>query len=180
MALRYALLGELVDRERSGYELVQRFAATMNFVWTASQGAIYTELVRLELEGLIEEASTGPRGRRSYRATAAGRAALRAWLLSPMTRQAKDELVLRVFHLGVLSQDEAAAYFGRLAEQYAERLEVYERRLDGLGPDDTVADYDRIALLGGIAHERAMLAWALESAERLGADVRASSGDRAR
>ena len=180
MVLRYALLGELVSHERSGYDLVQRFASTMNFVWTASQGGIYTELGRLEAEGLIEEKSTGARGRKNYRATPGGRAALREWLLSPLERQAKDELVLRVFHLSALSREEAADYFDRLAGQYAERLALYEERLAGLGPDDEVGDFSRIALLGGIAHEKAMRAWALDSAARLRRTVAVDSGEPAR
>lgn len=147
----------------------------MNFVWTASQGAIYPELGRLEADGLIEQASTGPRGRKCYRATDAGREALRAWLMSPVERQAKDELVLRVFHLAALSREEAADYFDRLAAQYAERLAVYEQHMKARIEDDEPVDFVQIALRAGVVHERAMRGWALESAAQLRQPSRSTS-----
>lgn len=180
MSLRYALLGALAEQDRSGYQLVQRFKAAMNFVWTASQGAIYPELLRLEADGLIAEVEAGPRRRKTYRATEAGRQALRDWLLTPPQRQAKDELVLRVFLLAALTPAEAADYFAYLANEYTERLAVYEQRLGELTESEPARLFDDIALRGGIAHESAMRSWAQESEARLRdlADVQTGPQDR--
>ncbi len=168
MALRYAILGSLGLEPGSGYDLVKRFDKTLNFVWWASQGAVYTELGKLQAEGLVEPHETGPRGRQSYAVTAAGQAALRDWLRSPPARQPRDELILRVFSLWLLEPDDAAAYLDELAAGHRERLAEYESRL-GPAPDpaDRRRVVDRIALNAGIANERAMLAWAEESAATL-------------
>ena len=73
-----------------------------------------------------------------------------------------------MFSLWLLEPDDAAAYLDELAAGHRERLAEYESRL-GPAPDpsDRRRVVDRIALNAGIANERAMLAWAEESAATL-------------
>ncbi len=53
MALRHAVLAELVEGEASGYELSKRFdVSTANF-WSATPRQLYRELERLTAEGLL-------------------------------------------------------------------------------------------------------------------------------
>ena len=165
--LRYALLGSVAAAPQSGYQLVQQFGRSMGYVWTATQGTIYPELVRMEREGLIETVETGERGRKTYGVTPAGQEALRAWLRTEPTRQSKDELVLRVFLLDHLDDEEAAAYFRHLQDTYRERLTAYEAVLDRGLPDDRRGLFVRFTLEAGVAHERTMLAWATDCERRL-------------
>ena len=76
--LQYCVLALLADEERYGFDLVRSLAAVDGMV--TSEGTIYPLLNRLRRDGLVEstwrESSSGP-PRRYYRATRAGRAALR-------------------------------------------------------------------------------------------------------
>lgn len=171
MSLRFAILGSLGVQPASGYDLVKRFDKTLNFVWWASHGAVYTELNKLQAEGLVApDEEAGPRGRQSFTLTAEGEAALREWLGTPTVRHARNDLILRVFSLWLLDSEDAARYLDGLAEEFRGRLEEYESRMRAVPVPGRAADvhaFDQLALSAGIAHERAMLAWAEEAARQV-------------
>jgi PadR family transcriptional regulator PadR len=79
--LQYCVLALLADEERYGFDLVRGLAEIDGMV--TSEGTIYPLLSRLRRDGLVEstwrESPSGP-PRRYYRATAAGRAALEAFV----------------------------------------------------------------------------------------------------
>ena len=168
MSLRYAILGSLAEKPASGYDMVKHFSATLNNVWWASQGAIYTELGKLQREELISIHELGPRGRQTYQLTSAGLNAVRDWLRSDVSRQPRDEMILRVFSLWLLPSDEAADYLDRLAESYQRRLDHYETLVPA-GPDELTGRelFDWISLQAGIANETAMRDWARAGADRV-------------
>ncbi len=85
VSLRMAALGLLAQRPGSGYDLLKTFEKTMANVWPATQSQLYGELNRLADTGLIEMTDIGPRGRKEYRITRAGRAELRRWVTTPRT-----------------------------------------------------------------------------------------------
>lgn len=169
MALRFAILGSLAKAPASGYDLLRRFDRKLNFVWWASHGAVYTELQRLEREGLLVQQEAGSRRRLEHSVTPAGLVALRDWLRTEPLRRPRDELVLRIWSLWLLEPADGAAFLDQLADGYRERLALYEERAAGmdLDSDDPAVFCDGLALQAGLAHERAMLAWAEESAARL-------------
>lgn len=82
MSLRHALLALLNINPQTGYDLVQRFNGSLEYVWRASQSQIYPELRRMEKEGLVEamEVDRGTRAvKREYGLTEAGVRALEEW-----------------------------------------------------------------------------------------------------
>src|SRR3569623_3530834 len=83
MSLRHALLGLLSAGPASGYDLLKTFEKSMANVWPATQSQLYGELNKLAESGRIEVTDIGPRGRKEYRITDAGRAELRRWVSSP-------------------------------------------------------------------------------------------------
>jgi DNA-binding PadR family transcriptional regulator len=83
MSLRIAALGLLAQHPGSGYDLLKRFEKSMANVWPATQSQLYGELNKLAEAGLIEVSDIGPRGRKEYRVTPAGRAELLRWVTSP-------------------------------------------------------------------------------------------------
>jgi len=96
MSLRYALLGLLAGEPASGYDLTQRFEKQLGLIWPAKHPQIYGELGKLAEAGLIEVDSEGPRGRKVYRATETGRAAVRHWLTEePVDHTVRMEPLLR-------------------------------------------------------------------------------------
>src|SRR5262249_34702363 len=114
VVLRYALLGLLAARPMSGYELAKLFDGELQALWTAKHSQIYPELARLLDERLIRQSSSGPRRRKTYAITAAGRAALRAWLLeTEPDRSYRHEAILRVLFIWLLDPADAEAYLRR-------------------------------------------------------------------
>lgn len=172
MSLRFAILGSLAVQPGSGYDLVKRFDKTLNFVWWASHGAVYTELNKLHADGLVQPHEAGPRGRQSFAISGAGQDALRAWLRTPAERHARNDLILRVFSLWLLDDEDAATYLDDLASEFRGRLKEYESRVrdeppTGSGTDGRAHVFDQLALSAGIAHERTMLAWAEDAARQV-------------
>jgi len=73
VSLRHAALGLLSRGPASGYDLLKLFEASMANVWPATQSQLYGELNKLADAGLIEVAQVGPRGRKEYALTGAGK-----------------------------------------------------------------------------------------------------------
>lgn len=110
MSLRFALLGLLDRTPSSGYDLTRRFAEGVgSYAWSAKHSQIYPELKKLTDAGLIEITDLGPRGKKTYTLTPAGRGELRTWLLSPPPGSGgvRNEFVLRLFLLSSLNREEA-------------------------------------------------------------------------
>ena len=126
MALRYALLGLLVLKPGTGYEITQRFDRSLSTAWHAGHSQIYPELSRLQDAGLVEVLSEGPRNSRTWGATPAGREGLRRWLTeTEPNRKVRDETALRLFLAAVLDPAERRAVLERdLAYVEAERREL--------------------------------------------------------
>jgi DNA-binding PadR family transcriptional regulator len=130
------ILGLLHERPRSGYEIKSFVDRSTRFFWAASYGQIYPELRRLEEAGLVEGASEprGGRARRVFRATAAGRRALREWLTGPeLAYELRDEGLLKLFFADALSDEEALALVRDLRRQRAARRLRFALSLDMVG-----------------------------------------------
>jgi DNA-binding PadR family transcriptional regulator len=97
-----ALLGLLLERPLSGYDIRMIFTRTPMGSFSDSPGAIYPALERLQTAGLIRgrvENSAGLRRRKTFQLTPAGQDSLKRWLSAPVTREDvvhdTDELLLR-------------------------------------------------------------------------------------
>ena len=162
MSLRYATLGLLAQYSGSGYDLLKRFELSMANVWSATQSQLYGELNKLADAGLIEVTDIGPRGRKEYRITAAGRAELVRWINDtaddpPMRR---PDLV-RVFLLGELAPKDARRYAARFAKHAASELKRLEQLRDSLDWGDSDTDfYGRAALEFGLRDAAMEEQWA--------------------
>lgn len=122
MSLPHALLGLLAIEPASGYELTKEFERELGrYAWQAGHTSIYPELNRLAERGLVAVADAGPRGRRTYRVTGAGREELRAWMLSPPPEGGvvRTEQVLRMFLISTLEPADARRVLRRIAERTA-------------------------------------------------------------
>ncbi len=123
MSLRYALLGLLAHQPASGYDLMGTFRSSLAHVWPATQSQVYAELGRLTDAGLLTVGAEGPRGRREYTITTAGRAELDAWLTDhTISTPQRSALLLHVFFLDLTSPSRARDYLTRQAELADQRL----------------------------------------------------------
>ncbi|MFH8344952.1 helix-turn-helix transcriptional regulator [Streptomyces sp. NPDC018045] len=172
MSLRHAVLGLLAEAPASGYDLMKTFDVSLAHVWPATQSQVYGELNKLTAADLIEVASHGPRGRKEYAITKAGRAELHHWLteVEPVGPQRHDGL-LRVFFLGVLSPLEARTYLLQQAERAARAHAAYRDLADaGHWEDEMVAVYGRVALEFGLRQTAMMQDWANWAAREITSD----------
>jgi DNA-binding PadR family transcriptional regulator len=127
MSLPHALLGLLSEQPASGYDLLKRFDEGLSAVWPAQKSQVYSELAKLDENGLIEITGTGARQRREYGITDAGRAELRRWLTEPDLDLAfRSAALLRVFFLWTLKRGEGAAYLEKFADHNHARLTAME------------------------------------------------------
>lgn len=104
LSSEHALLGFLAYGPRHGYDIYQELSDPdgLWMVWRMKQSRLYAMLARLEDHGLLTssmEPQEGRPPRKMYALTAAGRAAYRAWIKTPVEhgRQFRLCLLTRLF-----------------------------------------------------------------------------------
>jgi PadR family transcriptional regulator, regulatory protein AphA len=162
MSLRHAMLGLLSAGPASGYDLLKTFEMSLANAWSATQSQLYGELIKMAGDGLVEVISEGPRGRKEYAITTAGKAELHHWMTEvepePLRRNA---ILLRVFFLHLLEPEQARAYLRNQAEQAAERHNELVKLAEFIqGGDDPETTYGRMALEWGLRATALSRDWA--------------------
>ena len=162
MSLRHAALGLLAQNPASGYDLLKQFQLSMANVWPATQSQLYGELNKLADSGLIEVTEVGPRGRKEYSITKAGRAELNRWMTSPQEDPPfRSAALVRVFLLGELAPAQARKYLESLRSwAELEHARYAEIRDDHEWSDDDGDFFARAALENGLRSSRAQADWA--------------------
>jgi DNA-binding PadR family transcriptional regulator len=153
VSLRFAALGLLAQHPGSGYDLLRRFENSMANVWPATQSQLYGELNKLAADGLIEVSDIGPRGRKEYRVTDAGRAELVRWVTNPQDDPPyRSAPLLRVFLLGEIPPDQAREHVAGLAAHADAELKRLQALRDALAPwgDSDAEFYGGAALEYGL------------------------------
>ena len=121
MSLEYAILGFLQYGPASGYDLKEIFELSVQHFWPADQSQIYRTLTRLGEQGWAEReiiAQADHPDRKVYHITADGRAALRAWLTTPLPMKGgRSAELIQVFFAGQLPDAEIRTIFQRAAAQ---------------------------------------------------------------
>ena len=151
-----AALGLLAQQPGSGYDLLKSFEKSMANVWPATQSQLYGELNKLADAGLIEVTDIGPRGRKEYRITPAGRAELQRWVANPEDDPPfRDASLLRVFLLGEIAPEQARKHMVAAAEHAdaeVKRLEELRDSIDWTDGDSLF--FGRAALEHGLRATR--------------------------
>ena len=162
VSLRIAALGLLAQHPGSGYDLLKRFEKSMANVWPATQSQLYGELNKLAEAGLIEVTDIGPRGRKEYGVTDAGRAELLRWVTNPQDDPPyRSAELLRVFLLGEIPPAQAREHMVSVAEHADAQLKRYQELRDCVDWDDDDADfYGRTALEYGLRRAAMEAEWA--------------------
>jgi PadR family transcriptional regulator, regulatory protein AphA len=163
---RFVLLGLLTQGPKSGYQLKQEIEGIIGHFWSESYGQIYPELKRMTEEDLVDRTveRSGRRERFVYDITAAGHAALRAWLEEPAEPETvRNELLLKLFFGRNTTPEVLRAHvreFRERAERLLSTLRSVEAQLGSLdeAPADTL--YWLLTIRSGEAAAKARLAWA--------------------
>lgn len=110
LMLEYIILGFLMRREMSGYDLKLYMAKSTSNFFDASFGSIYPALKRLETKGQISSREVVDCGKykKLYSITDTGKICFRNWLEQPIefAKTRLDHLV-KVFFLGFLPKEMA-------------------------------------------------------------------------
>jgi DNA-binding PadR family transcriptional regulator len=120
MNVQSVLLGFLMRRSMTGYELKKFFSISFSFFSGLSYGSIYPALSRMAKEGLVtmrlERQGSAP-SRKVYTITHAGRDAFLDSLKVPLTLESpKSTFLMRLFFFADLSPQERKACAGKYLE----------------------------------------------------------------
>jgi DNA-binding PadR family transcriptional regulator len=150
-----ALLGLLHDGPMTGWDLVARAADRIGNFWTLTQSQVYRELIRMTESGLVTVGDPGPRDRKPYTISPAGRAAFVEWVArEPAGDQLRVPLLLTIQFAEHLPPERLAQIVAAQRARHEERLAEYRVN------EARVSDPRRLATLRfGIRHEEAALAW---------------------
>ena len=153
-----SLLGFLHERPMSGWDLVATAQALIGDFWSVTRSQVYRELAAMEAAGLVVAGPPGPRERRPYELTKAGRSAFRKWLDQPPgAEQIRYPLLLAIAFGRHLPPE-------RLALFVAEHRGIHEQRLAGYRAlqaeaGENLDAYATATLDFGIRYEAAVLDW---------------------
>jgi PadR family transcriptional regulator AphA len=173
MSLRHALLGLLAEEPASGYELTHRFERVLQrYAWHAQNSQIYPELNQLSRDGLAAVIEEGPRGRRTYAITDAGRTELRRWMRNPPeVFLVRNEFVLRLFLLPALEPEEARTVLHQLAAESNTTLATLREQVDkfdATADPGTALPVNRLVAEFGLRSYQTLQEWALWALEHIG------------
>jgi len=179
MSLKYAIMAVLLDGEASGYELAKRFDVSVAHFWHALPQQLYTELKRMERDGLATT-TTVVQGRRPnkrvFALSDAGREALQRWVQEPSGPiSVKDELLVRLFAADIVDPEALLPGLEERLAQHETKLRAFEALRDALFKGRSEEEYIHttprlgpyLPLRCGIAFEQASVAWCQWVAEAL-------------
>jgi DNA-binding PadR family transcriptional regulator len=140
--VRFLFLALLGAGPAHGYDLKRDYDARFGAIWgPLNIGQVYTTMARLERDGLVahETVAQGDRpDKKVYAITAAGRAALRAWMgEADEVPAVKSDFVLKLVAARLTGGD-PAPILARQRQRYLQSL----RDLDALAPADDGDDGD--------------------------------------
>ncbi len=164
----YVILGLLLLRPMSLYDLIKAFEAGVSLFYSASSGSIKRALDGLVEQGRVEVAAVQPggRGRKTHRVTEAGRRHFREWMGAELTGGDLETAALsRLYFLGLLDPPERGAVLDHIRSRVAgdlARLEALQLEVERYPvPDELrdVAAYQLATLRYGLASHRFALEW---------------------
>jgi DNA-binding PadR family transcriptional regulator len=147
--------------ERSGYDLLKQTSRAIGHVWSPAKSQLYAVLARLERDGLAASrvvAQSSRPDKQLYRISAAGRAAVDAWLETPEPGSI-DRFYLRLFVGGLTTQEVLVGHVEQFRHEAAAQLEeLREVEATNLRTGNDRFHYFLLRL--GIDRAELALAWA--------------------
>jgi len=129
------LLGLLMQKSMTGYEMNKAFSISFSFFSGLSYGSIYPALKKMERRGLITmelEIQDGAPNRKVYTITEAGRQAfLEAVKAPPAPERYKAAFLMRLFFFDYLSPEERMA----IAGEYLGSVQATHQALESARPE---------------------------------------------
>lgn len=125
----YILLGFLMEKDMTGYDMKQHMSMSTSYFVNASFGSIYPSLKRLGKKGLVELKESAENGKlkKIYCINDQGKAEFLKWLASPIAVSKTDisSPLAKIFFFRYLPREQATM----LIEQCINDLECYQKSL---------------------------------------------------
>ncbi|MEH0556541.1 PadR family transcriptional regulator [Streptomyces sp. B21-101] len=176
MALRHAVLAALLDGEYSGYQLAKAFDVGVANFWHALPQQLYTELAKLEKEGLVAGRQviqeTRP-NKRLFHVTDAGRAELEEFAAAVAKPSfIRDDLLVKVQVADRIGTASVIEQLEERAAAAAAKIELLGKLLRQLRGDADEEDFLRrgerigpyLTCLRGLDFEQGHRDWCLRIA----------------
>ena len=153
-----SLLGFLHDGPMTGWDLVMTAERLIGDFWSLTRSQVYRELATMAEAGLIKAGAIGPRDRRPYRLTPAGRVAFRRWLeKEPGPELIRFPLLLTVNFGRHVPRKRLASHIANHRARHAARLAEFEAVWGAVSAGGEV--HLTATLDFGIRYERMILDW---------------------
>lgn len=118
--LEFIILGFLMTREMSGYDLKHLMSVSTSYFFDASFGSIYPALKRLEEKGLINsrEIVEGSKYKKLYSINGDGKKAFMKWLKEPIVfAKTRQNHLVKIFFYELLPKNDAVANLKALIKE---------------------------------------------------------------
>ena len=161
-ATAMSMLGFLHDGPLTGWSLVATVEREIGDFWSVTQSQVYRELATMARLGLVEAGERGPRDRRPYAITDAGRRAFREWIATePGPETIRFPLLLTVLFGRHLPAGRLAAVLDAHRQVHDGRRAGYleELREAETAPAGAVDPHALATLRFGLAYETMVLDW---------------------
>lgn len=165
--LKYAILGLLIKRPMTGYELAKEFNFELAEFWHASHSQIYPELKKLNSEGLVTfdvEISGDILEAKRYHITKEGELDFIQWLHKDdkIPRTQKDVFRLRMYFSNNLDPQTRIHLLENQRQQHLKRMNTLLKTSEQY-PEVPDLDSDRfgdfIVLKGAIMRQESIIKW---------------------
>lgn len=128
MSLKHGILGLLLYRNMSGYELDKTFKESLNFFWTAHPSQIYRELAQMEKQALLTSElvfQTDKPNKKIYALTPSGKEYFHNWLSQSSETDSvlRHTFLVRMFFSGEQSTIETIATLKKYQQNCIHNLE---------------------------------------------------------
>lgn len=170
MSVRQSLLAILDQAPCYGYQLRAEFDRRTGSTWPLNVGQIYNTLDRLERDGLVAKGDTDDQGHVYWEITDDGRAAVRAWLDSPVERGqgTRDELAIKLAVAATLPGVDVAAVIQTQRTASLAQLEGLTRATSaGADPDGPQGLARSLVIDSMVFHAEAEVRWLDHIEQRL-------------
>lgn len=171
-----SLLGFLLDRPMSGWDLANRVRDTVGNFWHVTSSQIYRELHTLEQHDLVTGGEPGPRAKRLYTLTAEGKKVFTEWVAQePGDHTGRVPLLMTVWFGDHVPAEKLEWYLRLHKQKHEKQHEVYRETYEAM-PDKSAPMAQ--ALRFGVMIEKAFLDWFETLPQFGGVEENAGPGER--
>ncbi|HET7483018.1 MAG TPA: PadR family transcriptional regulator [Actinomycetota bacterium] len=152
-----SLLGFLLEGPLTGWDIVSAVDSSIGYFWNLTRSQVYRELRTLADLGLVEVGEAGPRDRRPYTLTEAGREAFFAWLRQdPGDDLIRMQALLKFFFADYIDEATLKRFIALQRLQHEGRLAYFKEILPGVEELSPLCAY---TLRFGINYTEMALEW---------------------